>query len=104
MLTKKRKLLVDETVALTEGCSAILQYKLIPKLKNPRSFTVPCSIRNLYNLNALIYCGASINLIPLSIYWKLGLDDLKANNPTASKQDTQAPLWSGRGYDHQSWK
>ena len=46
ILSNKRKLEEYETVALTEECSAILQKKLPPKLKDLGSFTIPCSIRN----------------------------------------------------------
>ena len=45
-LSKKRKLGDYETVALFEECSAILQKKLPPKLKDPGSFTIPCAIGN----------------------------------------------------------
>ncbi|KAJ8750566.1 hypothetical protein K2173_015727 [Erythroxylum novogranatense] len=44
VLSKKRRLGDHETVALTEECSAILQKKLPPKLKDPGSFTIPCVI------------------------------------------------------------
>ncbi|XP_062113329.1 uncharacterized protein LOC133824457 [Humulus lupulus] len=43
ILTKKRRLGKFETVALTEGCSAILKNKIPPKLKDPSSFTIPIS-------------------------------------------------------------
>ncbi|XP_022855324.1 uncharacterized protein LOC111376589 [Olea europaea var. sylvestris] len=48
ILSNKRKLEDNEIVMITEECSAILQYKLPPKLKDPRSFTIPCHIGNLY--------------------------------------------------------
>jgi hypothetical protein len=44
LLSGKRKLRDDENIALSEECSAILQRKLPPKLKDPGSFTIPCSI------------------------------------------------------------
>ncbi|XP_017982359.1 PREDICTED: uncharacterized protein LOC108663273 [Theobroma cacao] len=44
ILTKKRKLEDFETMALTEECSAIIQNKLPPKLKDPGSFSIPCTI------------------------------------------------------------
>ncbi|ERM93403.1 hypothetical protein AMTR_s04947p00001170 [Amborella trichopoda] len=44
ILTKKRRLGEFETVALTEGCSAMLKNKIPPKLKDPGSFTIPISI------------------------------------------------------------
>ena len=39
VLSNKRKLVDNEKVMLTEECSAILQRKLPPKLKDPRSYT-----------------------------------------------------------------
>ncbi|GAU28118.1 hypothetical protein TSUD_295550 [Trifolium subterraneum] len=67
LLTKKRKPLDDETVNMTEECSAIIQKKLPQKKKDPRSFIIPCSIGNLHVRRALCDLGASINLMPLSM-------------------------------------
>ena len=44
ILSQKRRLADFETVNLTEECSAILQRKLPHKLKDPGSFTIPCTI------------------------------------------------------------
>ena len=44
ILSKKRRFSDFETVNLTEECSVILQRKLPHKLKNPGSFTIPCTI------------------------------------------------------------
>ncbi|XP_062075367.1 uncharacterized protein LOC133779420 [Humulus lupulus] len=44
ILSNKRKMGDCETVALTEECSAILQRKLPQKLRDPESFTIPCTI------------------------------------------------------------
>ena len=60
-LSKKRKLGDYETVALTEECSAVLQKKLPPKLKDPGSFTIPCNVGNLEEIKALCDLGAGIN-------------------------------------------
>jgi glutaredoxin-related protein len=43
ILSNKRKL-HDEMVTLTEKVSAIVMNKLPPKLQDPGSFTIPCSI------------------------------------------------------------
>ncbi|GAU45321.1 hypothetical protein TSUD_84380, partial [Trifolium subterraneum] len=67
LLTKKRKPLDDETVNMTEECSAIIQKKLPQKKKDPGSFTIPCSIGNLHVRRALCDLGASINFMPLSM-------------------------------------
>ncbi|KAL5580017.1 hypothetical protein UlMin_012459 [Ulmus minor] len=59
MLTKKRRFGEFETVALTRECSAVLQNKLPPKLKDPGSFAIPCSIGNRYFGKALCDLGAT---------------------------------------------
>ena len=68
ILSNKRKLGEHETVMLTEECSAILQNKLPPKLKDLGSFTIPCTIGTSYFDKALCDLGASINSMPLSIF------------------------------------
>ncbi|KAF5476972.1 hypothetical protein F2P56_003656 [Juglans regia] len=77
ILSNKRKLEDHEMVMLTKDSSAILQKKLPPKLKNPRSFTIPYTIGNSYIDKALRNLGASINLMPLSVFKKLGLGEAK---------------------------
>ncbi|KAL5578388.1 hypothetical protein UlMin_020087 [Ulmus minor] len=77
MLTKKRRFGEFETVALTRECSTVLQNKLPPKLKDPGSFTIPCSIGNQYFGKALCDLGASINLMPMSIFKKLGIGEAR---------------------------
>ncbi|KAL5583077.1 hypothetical protein UlMin_015519 [Ulmus minor] len=77
MLTKKRRFGEFETVALTRECSAVLQNKLPPKLKDSGSFAIPCSIGNRYFGKALCDLGASINLMPLSIFKKLGIGEAR---------------------------
>ncbi|CAJ2663002.1 unnamed protein product [Trifolium pratense] len=71
LLTKKRKPLDDDTVDMTEECSAIIQKKLPQKKKDPGSFTIPCSIGNISVGRALCDLGASINLMPLSMMKKI---------------------------------
>ena len=75
VLSKKRKLGDYETVALSEECSAILQKKLPPKLKDPGGFTIPCAIGNAVFERALCDLGASINLMLWSIFKKLKLGE-----------------------------
>ncbi|XP_057997585.1 uncharacterized protein LOC131176552 [Hevea brasiliensis] len=74
---KKRKLEDYETVALTEECSAILQNKLPPKLKDPGSFSIPCLIGNMKIDKALYDLGTSVSLMPPSICQKLKVGVLK---------------------------
>ncbi|XP_063937997.1 uncharacterized protein LOC135147891 [Daucus carota subsp. sativus] len=87
ILSKKLKLEELETVALTEECSAVLQQKLPPKLKDPGSFTIPCTIGKFSFDKCLCDLGASINLMPLSIFTQLGLPELKPTNMSLQLAD-----------------
>ncbi|KAL5758536.1 hypothetical protein ACOSP7_021147 [Xanthoceras sorbifolium] len=82
IISNKRRLEDFETVTLTEECSAIILNKLPPKLKDPGSFTIPCTIGNTKFGNALCDLGASINLMPFSVFKKLGLREVKSTNVT----------------------
>ncbi|XP_019241271.1 PREDICTED: uncharacterized protein LOC109221264 [Nicotiana attenuata] len=71
ILTKKRKIEETSVVKLTEHCSAILKNKPPQKCEDPGSFTIPCSLGTLNFDKSLYDSGASINLMPFSIYRKL---------------------------------
>ncbi|XP_061340634.1 uncharacterized protein LOC133287093 [Gastrolobium bilobum] len=77
LLCRKHKLQEFETVALTEECSAIIQKKFPPKLRDPGSFNIPIAIGNINVGRALRDLGASINLMPLSVMKSLGISELK---------------------------
>ncbi|XP_057986490.1 uncharacterized protein LOC131171051 [Hevea brasiliensis] len=77
ILTNKTRLEDYETMALTEECSALLQNKLPPKLKNPRSFSIPCHIGDTSIDKALCDLGAGASLMPLFICEKLKVGELK---------------------------
>ncbi|XP_048228296.1 uncharacterized protein LOC125369563 [Ricinus communis] len=77
ILSNKRMLEDLGQVVLNEECSAILQNKLPLKRRDLRSFTVPCVIGDLPISGALADLGASINLMPTSLFAKLGLHEPK---------------------------
>ncbi|XP_031278051.1 uncharacterized protein LOC116136500 [Pistacia vera] len=77
ILSNKRKLEEEETMKLTEEYSAILQKKLPPKLKDPGSFTISCVIGDITFDRVLCDLGASINLMPFSVFRKLGICEVK---------------------------
>ena len=95
ILSKKRRLSDFETVNLTEKCSAILHRKLPQKLKDSGSFTISCTIGNSIFERALCDLGASINLMPLSIFRRLGLG--KARPTTVTLQLADRSLKHPRG-------
>ena len=77
ILANKKKLGEFETIDLIEECRAILQKKLPPKLQDPSSFVIPFSIGNSVLGKALCDLGASINLMPLSMFIRLKLGEAK---------------------------
>ena len=87
ILSRKRRLSEFETVNLTEEYSAILQWKLPQKLKDPGRFTIPCKIGNSVFERALCDLGASINLMPLSIFRRLGLGEASPTMVTLQLAD-----------------
>ncbi|KAL0455044.1 UNVERIFIED_CONTAM: hypothetical protein Slati_0843600 [Sesamum latifolium] len=76
VISNKRKWEGGEMVKLNKECSAILQNKLPPKLKDPGSFSIPCTIGNTIFDKALCDLSASVNLMPYSIFEKLGMHEL----------------------------
>ncbi|XP_062118325.1 uncharacterized protein LOC133831938 [Humulus lupulus] len=82
ILSKKRKMEDYEMVVLTEECSAILQRKLPQKLRDPGSFTIPCTIWK-FECNL----GESINLMPLSVFRRLGLGEASPTTVTLQLAD-----------------
>ncbi|XP_062100726.1 uncharacterized protein LOC133806646 [Humulus lupulus] len=71
-----------ETVAPTEECNTILQRKLPQKLRDLGSFTIPCTIGNFESMNALCDLGASINLMPFSVFRRLKLGEARPTTTT----------------------
>ena len=87
ILSRKRRLSKFEIVNLTDECNAILQRKLPQKLKDPCSFTIPCKIGNSIFERALCDLGASINLMPVSIFRRLGLGEARPTTVTLQLAD-----------------
>ncbi|MDV3194026.1 MAG: retropepsin-like aspartic protease, partial [Sweet potato little leaf phytoplasma] len=87
ILTKKRRLGEYETVALTEWSSALVKNEIPPKLKDPGSFTIPCSIGGRDVGRALCDLGASINLMPYSIFKQLGIGEARPTTVTLQLVD-----------------
>ncbi|GKF07000.1 reverse transcriptase domain-containing protein [Tanacetum coccineum] len=81
LLSNKEKLLELENTHLNENCSALIRKKLLEKLRDPRKFLIMCGFSEL-KWKALADLGASINLIPLSVWKKLGLPELISTRMT----------------------
>nr|GFB21916.1 reverse transcriptase domain-containing protein [Tanacetum cinerariifolium] len=75
LLSNKEKLQELANTPLNENCSAFILKKLPEKLGDPGKFLIPCGFSEL-KCKALADLGASSNLMPLSVWKKLGLHDL----------------------------
>nr|GEV22864.1 reverse transcriptase domain-containing protein [Tanacetum cinerariifolium] len=76
LLTNKDKLCELARTPLNEHCLAVLLKKLPKKLGDPDKFLIPCDFPKKAECLALADLGASINLMPLSVWNKLSLPDL----------------------------
>nr|GEZ27123.1 reverse transcriptase domain-containing protein [Tanacetum cinerariifolium] len=76
LLNKKDKLIELTKTPLNENCFEVVLKKLPEKLSDPGRFLTPCDFSKFDNCLALADLGASINLMPLSIWKKLRLPTL----------------------------
>nr|GFB81461.1 reverse transcriptase domain-containing protein [Tanacetum cinerariifolium] len=76
LLNNKDKLIELTKMPLNENCLAVVLKKLPKKLGDLGHFLIPCDFTGLDNCLALADLGASINLMPLSIWKKLRLPTL----------------------------
>ncbi|GKC68241.1 hypothetical protein Tco_1100839, partial [Tanacetum coccineum] len=76
LLGNKEKLSEMARTPLNEHCSAVLLKKLPKKLGDPDKFLIPCDFPRMDECLALADLGASINLMPLSVWKKLSLPEL----------------------------
>ncbi|GJY94865.1 reverse transcriptase domain-containing protein [Tanacetum coccineum] len=81
LLPNKEKLLEIANTPLNENCSTVILKKLPEKLGDPGKFLIPCGFSEL-KCKALSDLGASINLMPLSVWKKLGLPELISTRMT----------------------
>ncbi|GJV26047.1 reverse transcriptase domain-containing protein [Tanacetum coccineum] len=82
LLRNKEKLEEIAITTVNAECSAIIMNKVLEKLKDPGKFLIPCALQELNRTSALANFGASINLLPYSIYKQLGLEALTPTRMT----------------------
>ncbi|GJW11851.1 reverse transcriptase domain-containing protein [Tanacetum coccineum] len=87
LLMNKEKLLELAKIPLNENCSAMLLKKLPEKLGVPGKFLILCNFPGMDVCHALADLGASINLMPLSIWKKLSLPKLTPTRMTLELAD-----------------
>ncbi|CAM8902092.1 unnamed protein product [Rhodiola kirilowii] len=95
ILTGKRKIDGTENVAMSEECSAATNQPMPPKLQDSGSFSIPCDIGGFPVCRALCDLGASVSIMPYSLYAKLKLGDLCPTNITIRLADHSCRLPRG---------
>ena len=95
LCTIKKGLGIEKKAFLTEYVSAIIQSKYLVKYKDPGSPTIPVNIGGICIDKALLDLGASVNLMPYSVYLQLGLGELKPTTITLSMADRSVKIPKG---------
>ncbi|GKC18032.1 reverse transcriptase domain-containing protein [Tanacetum coccineum] len=84
LVRNKHKLEQISSAFFSDESSAIIQNKVPPKLRHPRSFLIPFKT---FSCNGLADLGTSINLMPYSLYAKLSLETLKPTKMSVRLED-----------------
>ena len=95
LCTIKKGLGIEKKAFLTEQVSAIIQSKYPVKYKDPGSPTISVNIGGNCIDKSLLDLGASVNLMPYSVYKQLGLGELKPTNITLSLADRSVKIPKG---------
>ncbi|GKF50017.1 reverse transcriptase domain-containing protein, partial [Tanacetum coccineum] len=82
LLRNKEKLEEIAITTVNAECSAIILNRVPEKLEDPGKFLIPCALQELNRTSALADSGASINLLPHSIYKQLRLEALTPTRMT----------------------
>ncbi|GJU55608.1 reverse transcriptase domain-containing protein, partial [Tanacetum coccineum] len=110
LIGNKEKLSEMARTPLNEHCSAVILNKLPEKLGDPGKFLIPCDFPGMEECLALADLGASINLMPLSVWKKLSLPELtptcmtleladrSITQPIDFDADPRVPLILGRSF------
>nr|GEU38528.1 reverse transcriptase domain-containing protein [Tanacetum cinerariifolium] len=95
LIENKEKLSEMARTLLNEHCLAVLLKKLLEKLGDLGKFLIPCDFPRMDECLALAALGASINLMPLSVWKILYLPELTL---TYFDVDPRMPLIPGRSF------
>jgi len=95
LCTVKRKLNVKKKAFLTEQVSAILQNNNALKYKDLGCPTISCFIGEHKIETALLDLGASVNLLPYSVFQSLNLGELKPTSVTLLLADRSVKIPRG---------
>nr|GEU32922.1 reverse transcriptase domain-containing protein [Tanacetum cinerariifolium] len=87
LIGNKEKLSEMARTPMNEHCSAVILNKFPRKLEDPSKFLIPCEFSGMDECLALADLGASINLMPLSVWEGLSLSELTSTCMTLELAD-----------------
>ena len=95
LCTVERKLGVNKEAFMTEQSTSLIRNNLPPKYKDLGSPTISIVVGNSKLGHALVDLGASVNLLPYSVYVDLGLGELEPTNITLQLADRSVKIPRG---------
>ncbi|XP_012435319.2 uncharacterized protein LOC105761932 [Gossypium raimondii] len=102
-ILSKRRLGEFEVIAPTKECNSFLQDKLPPKMKDPKSFTIPYNIKYSYCGMALCDLGARTKLMLKSVFKQLGIGEVRPTTVTLQLADKSLAHPDGKIEDVLIW-
>ncbi|CAM9000092.1 unnamed protein product [Rhodiola kirilowii] len=96
LCTNKRRSSRHDQELMSRNVSAVIQRKVPPKCGDPGTYTIPCTIGNIRIENCMLDLGASINVLPYSIYSCLKIGPLKPTGLTIQLVDRSCKQPEGK--------
>ncbi|CAM8960103.1 unnamed protein product [Rhodiola kirilowii] len=96
LCTNRRRSNRYDQELMSRNVSAIIQRKVPPKCGDPGTYTIPCTIGNIRIENCMLDLGASINVLPFSIYSCLRIGPLEPTGLTIQLADRSCKQPEGK--------
>ncbi|CAM8982825.1 unnamed protein product [Rhodiola kirilowii] len=96
LCTNRRRGTQPDQELMSRNVSAVIQRKVPPKCGDPGTYTIPCTIGNIRIENCMLDLGASINVLPYSIYSCLRIGPLEPAGLTIQLTDRSCKQPEGK--------
>ncbi|XP_021760211.1 uncharacterized protein LOC110725042 [Chenopodium quinoa] len=96
ILSGKRDCNLVEPVSLGDCCSAFIHNDLPPKMKDLGIFSIPFNIKGKLFQNSLCDLGASVSIMPYSVFKRLKIGELLPSNTTLKLVDHSIKFPKGK--------
>ncbi|CAM8959695.1 unnamed protein product [Rhodiola kirilowii] len=96
LCTNRRRNTRYDQELMRRNVSAVIQRKVPPKCGDPGTYTIPCTIGNIRIENCMLDLGASINVLPFSIYSCLRIGPLEPTGLTIQLADRSCKQPEGK--------